>query len=200
MRHVVLDIGNVLIRWESERPFRALIPDERRRRWFLSEVCSPAWNLQQDAGRPWEDAEAELIALFPEEERLIRAYRAFWHEMVPGDIPEAVATAEALIAAGHDVTMLTNFAPDTFEEARARFPVLTRSRGVTVSGAVGMVKPDRAIYDHHARTYALDAAATLFLDDSAANVDAARAAGWRAEQVTEPDLRPLLSRHGIEVD
>ena len=67
--------------------------------------------------------------------------------------------------------MLTNFAADTFVEARERFPFLERPRGVTVSGEVGMIKPERAIYDHHAATFGLEPAATLFIDDSQKNVD-----------------------------
>jgi len=40
--NVVFDIGNVLIRWEPERLYARLFPDPERRRWFLSEICSPA--------------------------------------------------------------------------------------------------------------------------------------------------------------
>ena len=43
-----------------------------------------------------------------------------------------------------------------------------------------MIKPDPAIYDHHAASFALEPAATLFIDDSQKNVDGARAAGWQA--------------------
>ncbi len=51
---VVFDLGGVLIRWDPELLYRQLIPDPAERRWFLSEVCSPAWNLDQDRGRSWE--------------------------------------------------------------------------------------------------------------------------------------------------
>ena len=69
--------------------------------------------------------------------------------MVPHAYEDSVALMERLIDAGHDVTMLTNFAADTFVEARERFPFLNKPRGVTVSGEIGMIKPERGIYDHH---------------------------------------------------
>ena len=109
-----------------------------------------------------------------------------------------MAILESLIDAGHDVTMLTNFAADTFAEARKRFSFLNRPRGVTVSGEIKLIKPDRAIYDRHAATFGLDPAATLFIDDTPDNVAGAKAAGWQAVHFTDADtLRADLQRFGI---
>jgi HAD superfamily hydrolase (TIGR01509 family) len=120
--------------------------------------------------------------------------------MVPGPIEESAAILEALIAEGYDVTALTNFAEDTFIEAQTRFPYLATFRGITVSGKIRLVKPDVAIYHHHAETLALDPAATLFFDDMPANIEAARAAGWNAERFIDPaTMRADLARYGISV-
>ena len=81
--------------------------------------------------------------------------------------------------------MLTNCAADTFVEARERFPFLDRPRGITVSGEIGIIKPERAIYDHHVAAFGLEPQATLFIDDSQKNVDGAKAAGWQAVLFTE---------------
>ena len=200
IKHVVFDIGRVLVVWDPERPYRTLIPDEARRRWFLETICTSAWNAEQDRGRPWADAEALLIADYPDEADLIRAYRARWVEMVPHTVPETPEILEALVDAGHDVTLLTNFAPDTFREAVERFPVLSRPRGVTVSGEVELIKPDPAIYALHAERFGLDPAATIFFDDSQPNVDAARAAGWQAHLFTSAaQMRADLAAAGIAV-
>lgn len=200
IRHIVFDIGKVLIHYDPELPYRRLIPDAQRRMWFLSEVCTPDWNIEQDRGRSWQEAEAVLIERHPREEELIRAFRRHWHEMVPHPHQETVAVMEGLIAAGHDVTMLTNFAADTFGQARALFPFLDLPRGVTVSAEVGLIKPDRAIYDLHAGTFGLTPSATLFIDDSPPNVEGARAAGWQAVHYLDPaTLKSDLERLGIGV-
>lgn len=185
IRHIVFDIGNVLVHYDPEIPYRRLIPDEERRRWFLANVCTPAWNIEQDRGRRWTDAEALLIADYPDEAENIRGFRRYWHEMVPHSHDGSIALLERLIERGHDVTMLTNFASDTFAEARERFAFLKWPRGVTVSGDVGLIKPERAIYDHHAATFELDPSATIFVDDNTRNVDGARAAGWHAVRFTD---------------
>ncbi len=198
IKHIVFDIGMVLLHWDPAIPYRRLIPDETRREWFLANVCTPDWNREQDRGRTWAEAEDALIAQHPDEADLIRAYRRHWPDMLPHIVPGTPQIMEGLIDAGFDVTLLTNFSHETFPIARERFPVLDRARGVTVSGEIGVLKPDRAIYDHHARTFGLEPGATLFFDDSPANVEGAIAAGWQARHFTGAQaMRADLAEAGI---
>ncbi len=200
IRHIVFDIGKVLVHYDPDIPFSRIIPDPAERRWFFDNVCTSAWNIEQDRGRSWEEAEALLVAEHPAHADNIRAFRRHWHEMVPHAYDDSVALLERLVAGGHDVTMLTNWAADTFSEARARFPFLEKPRGITVSGEIGLIKPDRAIYDHHATSFGLEPSAALFIDDSQKNVDGAMAAGWQAVLFT--DARALerdLAARGIRI-
>jgi 2-haloacid dehalogenase len=200
IRHIVFDIGRVLIHYDPDLPFSRLIPDPDERKWFFDNVCTSAWNVEQDRGRTWEEAEALLISEHPGHEENIRNFRRHWHEMVPHAYDDSVAIMEGLIEAGRDVTMLTNFASDTFREARERFPFLGKPRGVTVSGDVRLIKPDPAIYRHHAASFGLDPAASLFIDDSPHNVEGAKEAGWQAVHFTDAKtLARDLSRLGISV-
>ena len=200
VRHIVFDIGKVLLHYDPNLPYSRIIPDEVERRWFFENVCTHDWNMEQDRGRGWAEAEAEVIARYPEREGQIRAFRIHWHEMVPHAYEDSVAIMKALIDAGRDVTMLTNFAADTFQEARKRYPFLDLPRGVTVSGEVGLLKPDVAIYERHAADFGLDPAASLFIDDVLANVEGARTAGWQAVQFFGADrLKADLKALGIEV-
>ena len=198
IRHIVFDIGRVLIHYDPHIPFTRLIPDDAERNWFFANVCTHDWNLEQDRGRKWEDAEALLIEAHPDRIEHIRAFRRHWHEMVSHAYVESVAIMETLITEGRDVTMLTNFAADTFKEARKLFPFLDMPRGVTVSGEAGLIKPDLAIYEKHARDFGLSPAHTLFIDDAPANVEGARLAGWNAVLFTDPEkLKSDLAAHGI---
>ena len=62
---LIFDLGGVVLDWNPRHLYRKLIPDEVAREWFLTEVCSPAWNLQMDPGKPAAEAVAELSARFP---------------------------------------------------------------------------------------------------------------------------------------
>lgn len=200
IKHIVFDIGNVLIGWDRERGFVEQIPDANERRWFLDNICTMDWNLEQDRGRSWEDAEELLIRQFPDHQDNIRTFRRNWAQMVIGEISGSVEILNALIANGHDVTMLTNFAGDTFEIAQERFDFLGFSRGVTVSAHISMIKPDVEIYQHHAQTFGLIPEHSLFIDDSLNNVKGAIAAGWNSVQFKNPEtLKADLGRFGINL-
>jgi 2-haloacid dehalogenase len=198
IRHVVFDIGNVLIHYDPDAAYRPLIPDAAERAWFLANVCTGDWNRAQDRGRPWAEGEALLIEKFPEHAAMIRAFRQNWNAMITHEYEDSVALLHGVIDAGHDVTMLTNFASDTFRDAVQRFDFLGRPRGATVSGDVGLLKPEAAIYERHTKDFALDPAATLFIDDSAANVKGAWDFGWQAVRFTGAEaLREELERLGV---
>jgi len=199
IRHIVFDIGSVLIHYDPNIPFSRFIPDPNERKWFFDNVCTHDWNIAQDAGRTWEEAEETLIAEHPTHAENIRNFRRHWHEMVSHAYDDSVAIMTGLIDSGHDVTMLTNFSDDTFRLAQEElFPFLNLPRGVTVSGRVKMIKPDPRIYDLHTKSFGLEPAATLFIDDNPANVQAAKDYGWQAVRFENPaKLRDDLARYGI---
>ena len=198
IRHIVFDIGNVLIRWERDRPYRELIPDEAERTRFLDEVCSMEWHLRLDEGVGIDEAIAEVSEKFPHQVELINAYKSRWLDTIPGAIEGTVEVLERLVEQGRDVTALTNFNQDLFRLTVDAYPFLGLFRGVTVSGEKRMVKPDPAIYAHHAEAFGLEPGATLFFDDVEKNIDAARKAGWNAEIFTAPEaMRADLERYGI---
>lgn len=198
IEHIVFDIGKVLIHYDPNLPYSRIIPDAEERKWFFDNVCTHEWNLEQDRGRKWHDAEDLLIGLYPQHAENIRAFRTHWHEMVSHAYDGSVEIMESLIDQGRDVTMLTNFASDTFRQAQEMFPFLKKPRGVTVSGDIFLIKPDVAIYEKHAHDFGLKPEATLFIDDSLPNVEGARAAGWQAVHFVDVEtLKKDLTALGV---
>jgi 2-haloacid dehalogenase len=185
---VVFDVGGVLIEWDPRHLYRKLFDgDHAAMERFLATVCTPAWNLEQDRGRPFAEAVAELSDRFPEHAALIAAYDERWDEMVPGPVHGGPEVLAELQAAGVACYGLTNFSTEKFRRARRRFPFLGSFDGVVVSGAEGVVKPEPAIFRCLARRYALDPARTLFVDDQPANVAAAENLGFRGHRFTTAD-------------
>ncbi|HXW20504.1 MAG TPA: HAD family phosphatase [Roseiarcus sp.] len=174
---VVFDIGNVLIEWDPRHLYRKIFEAPEVMEAFLSDICTPAWNLEQDRGRSFAEGVAELIARHPEYEAEIRAFDERWGEMIPGVVRGTLALMERLEANGAPLYAITNFSAEKYEEARLRFPFFDRFRGTIVSGRERLVKPDRAIFELLLRRYGLNAADCLFIDDSSANIAAARSLG-----------------------
>ncbi len=195
---VVFDVGNVLIRWDPRHLYRKLFDDAAAMERFLSEVCTDAWNLEQDRGRSWEEAIAHLVPRFPAQEALIRAYSERWHEMVPGEVEGSVAILEGLRAAGVPLYAITNFSAEKFAEAQARFAVLRGFRDVVVSAHERLLKPDPAIYRVLLDRNGLEAGRCLFIDDSERNVRGAEAVGMRAHHFRDaPTLAAELRAMGL---
>lgn len=124
IKHIVFDIGNVLLNFDPELAFLDLIPDQAERHGFLRDLCSRDWITAQDRVHAWAPGEAALVAQYPDREALIRSFRARWHDMVPGAISDSVGILKTLAADGFDITALTNFNGETFDEASERFRIL----------------------------------------------------------------------------
>lgn len=195
---VVFDLGGVLIEWDPRHLYRKLFdaPDEMES--FLAEVTTAEWNAQQDAGRPWAEAVETLVAEHPERRELIEAFHLRWPEMLAGEIPGTVDVLSELRDAGIRLVALSNWSAEMFPVARERFDFLSWFEGIVISGEVGVNKPDPRIFAHLIERFGIEPAATLFIDDSPANIDAARALGFRAIQFTDaPELRRELVGLGL---
>lgn len=179
--NVVFDIGNVLIEWNPENLYRKLIPNDDERHEFLTTVCTPDWNVQQDLGRTWTEAVEILSREFPEKTELIRAYADRWHEMVPGPVRGTEVLLSELKANKTPLYAITNFSSEKFVEAQDRFPFLKTSfLDIVVSAEERMLKPDVRIYQILIDRNDLAPERSLFIDDSLPNVETARRLGMTA--------------------
>jgi 2-haloacid dehalogenase len=185
---VIFDFGGVLLDWNPRNLYRKLIADEAACEHFLTEVCHPEWNVAQDAGRSFAEAEAEAVARHPDKADLIRAWLPRFDEMIPDAIGGTVDILERLHARGVPLYGLTNFSGETFVPTRKRFEFFDRVfRGIVVSGDEKMIKPDPRIYRLLLDRYGVDPHRTVFIDDSAKNVEAANALGIHGIHFKTPE-------------
>ncbi len=197
---VVFDVGNVLVDWDPRHLYRKVFARPEEMEWFLTEVCHPEWNLAQDAGRSWREAEAEAMARHPDRTEHIRLFRGRWPEMISGPILDSVTMLEDLARAEVPLYAITNFAADTFAETRAKYAFFNHFRGIVISGEVGIIKPDRRIYERLTDDHGVDLSRSVFIDDSAKNCEGARACGMRAVHFKSPaQARAELAGMGLGI-
>jgi len=177
---VVFDIGGVLLDWDPRHLYRQLISDPAEMAAFLGHVCTPQWHLAHDLGADTERSCRELAARYPDQAELIMAWSRRSEDMVAGQIDQAIEVLADVKASGLRCLALSNMEPDKFLLRRHRFPFFRLLDGCVISGMEGVAKPDRAIFEILLSRYDLDPAATVFVDDTAANVAAARQIGIRA--------------------
>jgi 2-haloacid dehalogenase len=195
---IIFDLGGVLIEWNPRYLYRKLFTDEAAMEEFLSTVCTPEWNVRQDAGRPFAEAVAELLEQHPQHETLIRAYHERWEEMVPHAIEGTVEILADVRAAGYRVAALSNWSAETYPLMRQRFDFLGWFETIVLSGDERYIKPDPQIYRILLDRLAQPAHECLFIDDSEKNIIAARQMGIRAIHFHSPEtLRAQLQEMGI---
>ena len=180
----VFDFGGVLIDWNPRHLYRKLFSRADDMERFLAEVTTRDWHIPQDHGGDPGEATRRLQALHPGKEELIAAFYARFDEMNDYAFPEMAALVERLHAAGTPLFLLSN-APGFLDDwlrgpAHRRHPFLGRFRDYVVSGRVGHAKPDAAIYHLACQRGGFRPEEAVFIDDLAANVAGARAAGMAA--------------------
>ena len=182
----VFDLGGVLIDWDPRYLYRKLFGgDTHAMEEFLATVCTPSWNEQQDAGRPFAEACSALKLVHPHQAPLIDAWVRRYDEMLGGPIRGTVDILTKLNSDRVPLYALSNWSAETFPVALKRFEFLKWFRGVMLSGEVKLLKPDPRIFKLFLETFAIDPALIVYIDDRRSNVEAATAFGMHSILFTD---------------
>ncbi|WP_300765958.1 HAD family phosphatase [uncultured Bifidobacterium sp.] len=193
---IVFDFCGVLVDWRPERALEGQYPQGVIDMFFDS--ADPYgfdhYDRLSDLGwsdeRVLEDYEAHHG---PAVAWVFRTYFEHRDRAIVGMIPGMADVLRDLARQGLRLWGLTNFTTEFVDVARHVCPELSLLRGVVVSSQESVAKPDPEIYRRAQERYALDPDRTVFIDDRAENVDAARSVGWWGiEFAGVEDLRSRL--------
>lgn len=195
---VVFDIGGVLVDWDPRHLYRQLIADEGEMERFLQEICTLEWHKDHDRGMSTAESCELLAAQHPEHADLIRAWAERTDDMIAGTIDGTIEILAELKAAGTRLYVLSNMEADTFPRRLESYEFLRWFDDHVVSGFEGIIKPDLALFRRLLRRFDLQSERTMFIDDSAINVEAAASLGLRAVLFESPEqLRKELQAAGL---
>ncbi|SEQ47523.1 2-haloacid dehalogenase [Hyunsoonleella jejuensis] len=199
---IIFDLGGVLIDWNPEYVFLDTFNGDRERmQWFLDNICTMAWNENQDAGYPLYKATEDLVEQFPKYETYIRMYYGDWENMLGDAIHETVEVLKNLVNDGrYKVVALTNWSAETFPIALKRFEFLTWFEGIVVSGEEKTRKPFKEIFEIMLKRFNITPKASIFIDDNERNVNAANALGIHGILYEDPNqLISALKDYNIHI-
>jgi len=202
IKSIIFDLGNVLIYWNP----RYLFDDNyfgsvEKRDYFLANICTDAWNEEQDAGRSISEATRLQIQKHPEWEKAIRDYYGRWTEMLRGPSYGTVEILKSLKESRQfKLYALTNWNLCLFEIALARYDFLDWFDGRIVSGEEKLRKPHTAFYNLLSERYDVKPGEALFIDDNLRNINAAIELGFHCIHYKDPkQLANELEALGIHV-
>ena len=183
---VVWDIGMVLVQWRPEAHFDSMIGEERRKALF-AEADLHRMNIEIDRGLHSRDAAYAHAEKYPHWGDEIRRWHDDWIKMCSPDIPASAHLLRALKRRGVRVVSLTNFGWNTMEIAKAAYPVLNEFDQEFISGELKVIKPYPEIYEILENGTGTPPDRLLYTDDSAPNIDAAKARGWQTHLFEGPN-------------
>ena len=200
IKNIVFDFGGVLVDWNPRYLYDKYFGDEQQAQWFLDNICLYSWNLQMDGGKPFAEGVAELQAEHPEWAEAIGIYHTRWVEMMGGEVEGTADVLRRLKEKGYGIYGLTNWSAETFPMIRDTYSVFGEFDGIVVSGEEHLLKPNAAIYHCLFERYNLQPEESIFIDDNADNVAAAKAVGMESVRFTDAaTLVQQLAEFGIEL-
>ena len=184
IQNIIFDFGGVLIDWNPIYLYSKVFDNESDMNYFLENICTPQWNIQQDAGRPLDEATKLLQQEHPEYKELIGYYYSRWEEMLGGVI-EPSERVLRMLKPHYPIYGLTNWSAETIPIAYEKYDFFDLLDGIVVSGDEKLIKPDPKIYHVLLDRYNLKADESLFIDDNIQNVQAAEKIGFHTIHFTE---------------
>ena len=185
---IIFDFGGVFIDWDPRYLYRHYFPGQSQAMEnFLAEINFAQWNLEQDKGRPFAEAVASLSTDFPQYAHLIHAYWEHWEDSISGTITGSVNILYGLKRAGYALYGLSNWSAETFPIAYRKYDFFKLFDDIILSGAVKLVKPDPTIFELTLKRIRRSATECLLIDDSIANIDAARRLGFKTIHFRSPE-------------
>jgi putative hydrolase of the HAD superfamily len=177
VKNVIFDLGGVVVEWNPDRILHRYYSDPELRALMKQQMFQhPDW-LELDRGTMHETLVLERASErtsrpLAEVQGLFQAVRESLHTK-----SDTVALLEKLHARGVPLYCLSNISADIFEYLRERHSFWHVFKGIVISGAIRMMKPEPEIFHHLLALYGLEPRETAFVDDNAPNVEAAGALG-----------------------
>lgn len=180
---VIFDLGGVLIDWNPNYVYGRGSPDSIKVDYFLKKIATSEWNSQMDAGIPFQDAIDRRSLEFPEWSEWLQSWRDEWPTMLRDVLKDSVDVFEDVVAARRvgalqGVLALSNWAPDTFKIAEARFPFLGKFDARLISGDERLIKPNPAFFQLLVDRHGIVPERSIFIDDLIKNTDIAEKLGY----------------------
>jgi putative hydrolase of the HAD superfamily len=187
IRNVVFDVGGVLLQWDPPAFIARVAPDPAQQALIRREIFEhPEWHEFDRGTIDVERATTHFGAragLTPDQMRaLLQTANESLHP-----IAGTVQLVEDLAAAGAHLYVLSNMPVSTYRYLTRRHAFFGHFRDLVISGAILMIKPEPAIYEHLVEKTGIVPAESVFIDDLLENVIAARECGLHAIQFKGPD-------------
>jgi FMN phosphatase YigB (HAD superfamily) len=175
IRNVVFDIGWVFVRLRYQ-PLLDLLRARGVEADDLHSILARAALDEHESGRLHGLGLLERLASLTREPVSVDELYAHWIGMF--ELETAMVDLAHRLSEGHRVYLLSNIGDLHWGHLSREYRLHRIGHGALPSFLAGVMKPHAGIYAEAERRFALEPAATVFIDDRPDNIAAARARGW----------------------
>lgn len=191
IRHIIFDMGNVLIRYAPEQFIHHFTSDPEEQDILLDEIFRSTKWLDYDRGTLTKDKLIETVCqqIPVSMHSLAKEVLDVWYEgMTP--IAEMESVVKHLSEKGYTLYLLSNTSQD-FYQFKEDIPCLRHFDGLFISSDWKCLKPEPIIYQHFFNYFNLDPENCFFVDDLAENIQQAKHFGMKGH-IFDGDVEALL--------
>jgi len=181
IKNYIFDFGNVLAQFYPDKLTAPFVPDKEKQKMVSEVVFDRMYWDRLDAGTITDDeVKVGIRSRVPSElsDVACKVYDNWVNTMIP------VEGMQQLIydirKTDKKLYLLSNISigfAETYKDVKWIKELLDCFDGLVLSGPIGMVKPEKEIFEHILSTYHLNADECLFIDDSPKNIKGAKIVG-----------------------
>ena len=171
LKNVIFDCGGVMFRWDPDAVLRRYFPSKAGP--AIKPLVFRAWETLDDGTADYNAYRDETCRLVPKELQAAarRFFDRLYFELEP--IEDTWALAARLMARGYRVYLLSNAPTPLVDNAADICPVMRAFDGLVISASIHLLKPGREIFEYAIRSWSIDPAESLLVDDMQQNVQGA---------------------------
>lgn len=200
IKHIVFDVGNVLLKWQPSHVVRKLFPEQNTMELTQTLFKSPVW-YDLNLGKI---SEAEALGIYHEThsidyEKLNFLLQEIKNSLLPVD--NSLDLLSKLYESDYALYALTDNVREIMSYLKGKYTFWDKFKGIVVSAEVGYLKPAPEIYSHLLSTYDINPVEAVFIDDHLPNVDGARLVGMQGIQfINANQCIDELSQLGVNIN
>lgn len=180
IKNIIFDVGNVIVRWSPIHIIESAFPEHQshQHQFFIEEIFRSEIWIQLNLGQiSEEEAKLKFISkidsLDTKKADDLFDFIKSTQELVPGTID----IIKALHKKGYQLFALTDNVKEIVQHLQNRYDFWQYFIHTTVSANIGLMKPNKEIFDYTMQKNTLKPHETLFIDDHLPNTTAASALG-----------------------
>ena len=193
IKNIVFDMGGVLVDYDTERFLRTHFAPEHRAEVDRNVFLSEEWHEADRGTYTAEEALEIMCSHLPERLRDETRKMVLDRETEMPPIEKMYPFVRELKQNGYKIYLLSN-CPSWFDDFKKSVPAFEFFDGFLISAYCHAIKPEEEIYRIFFDTFSLDPQECFFIDDSAANIEAAERLGMRGHCFLDKSIDALKEK------